>query len=356
MRTTAREKYVAGLEDALEQLRDIRRRLENQGGDLKQAVDALNAWKDDVAKHIETYGGRDDAKLFRTTAEFDSGGGISGAAILKGIATYDDLIEGVLRKLPEADVKGGYSEDLRAPLEQLDELSERLLDAYRRSIREDRVDYQTAEEGLRRWREHAYKYLSHIVGEDEAGEIYSMRPAETSWGNPEGSTEEQYEMYVKYLRNLKEEIQKYPNHLVAPFPSVALALNTSQFVHPTRLAELARLKSQSFDLSRLGRLSEELNITWRNGAYHATAMLVRAILDHVPPIFGVSSFAEVASNYAGSKSFKEAMAGLEVAARKIADAHLHTRIRKSETLPTSTQVNCSQQLDVLLAEIVRILK
>jgi hypothetical protein len=29
-------------------------------------------------------------------------------------------------------------------------------------------------------------------------------------------------------------------------------------------------------------------------------------------------------------------------------------IRKSEALPTAQQVNCSQQLDVLLSEIVRI--
>jgi len=49
------------------------------------------------------------------------------------------------------------------------------------------------------------------------------------------------------------------------------------------------------------------------------------------------------------------MAHLENSARRIADAHLHTQIRARETLPTATQVNFSNDLDVLLAEIVRIL-
>jgi hypothetical protein len=40
----------------------------------------------------------------------------------------------------------------------------------------------------------------------------------------------------------------------------------------------------------------------------------------------------------------------------VADAHLHMPIRKSETLPTAQQINCSLQLDMLLAEIVRITK
>ncbi len=84
-------------------------------------------------------------------------------------------------------------------------------------------------------------------------------------------------------------------------------------------------------------------------------MLTRGLLDHVPPIFGKTTFSEVANNYGGGgKSFRETMHHLENAARKIADAHLHTPIRESETLPVAQQVNFSPQLDVLLSEIIRI--
>ncbi len=121
-----------------------------------------------------------------------------------------------------------------------------------------------------------------------------------------------------------------------------------------RMVELRALASAQFDFKKLIRLCEEINTTYREGCYFATAMLTRGLLDHVPPTFGKDTFSEVANKYAGSKSFKETMHHLENATRKVADAHLHTRIRKKETLPTAQQVHCAQQLDVLLAEIVRI--
>jgi len=84
-------------------------------------------------------------------------------------------------------------------------------------------------------------------------------------------------------------------------------------------------------------------------------MLTRALVDHVPPLFGVRTFSEVANNYiGGSKSFKDTMHHLDTAAKKIADGFLHTQIRKSETLPTAQQVGFGPALDLLLAEIVRI--
>lgn len=127
------------------------------------------------------------------------------------------------------------------------------------------------------------------------------------------------------------------------------------FIADSRLAELRRLGAAQFDLRKLIRLCEEINIAYSQECYFATAMLTRGLLDHVPPLFQKNSFTEVTNNYGGGgKSFKETMHHLENATRKVADAHLHAPIRKSETLPTAQQVHCAQQLDMLLAEIVRI--
>lgn len=120
-----------------------------------------------------------------------------------------------------------------------------------------------------------------------------------------------------------------------------------------RLGELRNLTPTQFDFRKLIRLCEEINTSYSSGCYFATAMLIRAVLDHVPPIFGKNNFDEVANNF-GGKSFKGAMQHLQSAPRNVADGHLHQQIRKSETLPIAQQVNCGQQLDVLLAEIVRI--
>jgi hypothetical protein len=128
------------------------------------------------------------------------------------------------------------------------------------------------------------------------------------------------------------------------------------FVDPGRIAELRQIKTTSFDLTKLIRLCEELNTCNAEDCFLATAMLCRAILDHIPPIFGKSRFSEVASNHDGGKSVKDSMQHLENSSRKIADAQLHVQIRQKEVLPNRTQVNFSNDLDVLLAEIVRVLR
>jgi hypothetical protein len=46
---------------------------------------------------------------------------------------------------------------------------------------------------------------------------------------------------------------------------------------------------------------------------------------------------------------------LDKSSRKMADIYLHVQIRKKETLPNSTQVNYSSDLDLLLSEIIRII-
>lgn len=129
-----------------------------------------------------------------------------------------------------------------------------------------------------------------------------------------------------------------------------------KYVNLKRIDELHAINSKKFDLARLIRICEELNISYANECFFAVAMLVRAILDHVPPIFNCSEFKKVANNYSGGRSFKDCMQHLENSSRKIADGHLHRPIRAKEVLPNETRVNFSNVLDVLLGEIVRILK
>jgi len=127
------------------------------------------------------------------------------------------------------------------------------------------------------------------------------------------------------------------------------------FVDEVRIEELQRINSHLFDLSKLIQLCYELNSCYKNDCYLAVTMLARTVLNHVPPIFGYKTFDEVANNYQGG-SFKKSMSHLQNSLRNIADAYLHLPIREKETLPNKTQVNFANDLDVLLAEIVRVLK
>ena len=133
------------------------------------------------------------------------------------------------------------------------------------------------------------------------------------------------------------------------------SVSSFDYVHKNRLDELSQIVSDEFDLSKFIRICEELNSSFQNGNYLSVAMLVRALLDHVPPIFGFDTFVEVANNY-GGKSLKKSLQSLQTSSRNIADAHLHTSIRNKESLPNETQVDFRNDLDVLLAEVVKILK
>lgn len=124
------------------------------------------------------------------------------------------------------------------------------------------------------------------------------------------------------------------------------------YINKKRFQALKK-KSGNFDFSRLLKMVEELDCAFLSKNYISVILLVRAILDHVSPIFNLGTFAEVANNY-GTKSFKASMLNLENSSRKIADSYLHTPIRKNESLPNDKQVNFSNDLDVLLAEIIRI--
>jgi|SRR6266481_564306 len=137
-------------------------------------------------------------------------------------------------------------------------------------------------------------------------------------------------------------------------PAPKRRITGDAYIDAKRIKELKGIRSTSFDLSRLLAMCDEVNDNAPKN-HIATILLVRAILDHVPPIFSSTTFKEVANNFGTTKSIKASLQHLENSSRTIADTYLHTPIRKKETLPNKTQVKFSQDLDVLLAEIVRIL-
>ena len=189
-------------------------------------------------------------------------------------------------------------------------------------------------------------------------EKFDIDPADSaSWAN----FREAVETRCRWLGQLPRRISAAPERI----QSSALAVGRKEiqldakgraFVDPSRVEELKQIRRDKFDLSKLVRMCEEINVCFTGECYLAVAMLTRAILDHIPPMFGADTFAQVANNYTSAKSFKASMQTLDNSSRKIADQHLHTKIRAAEVLPNATQVDFSQPLDVLLAEIVRIHK
>jgi len=188
-----------------------------------------------------------------------------------------------------------------------------------------------------------YKLTNMSTPQNFGGELRSLLKSKKL-----SRTKEGYKLNVRGKEWVKSQIS----------PTIKRPLIKAQqleYVNYSRVRELTIVNSKTYDLTRLLELLRELNVAFQNNSYLSIPMLVRAVLDHIPPVFGQRTFTEVTNNY-GTKSFKDSMVHLDNSSRKIADAFLHTHIRNKESLPNSTQVDFSNDLDVLLSEIYRTLK
>lgn len=159
-----------------------------------------------------------------------------------------------------------------------------------------------------------------------------------------------YRVIKKSLDNIVKHINaKHKMHIEG---RVSKKYKTISYVSPQRIEELSRIKSNEFDLSKLIQVLKELNIAYLNEAYVSCGILIRVILDHVPPIFGSPNFRTFANQECPGKTNKALMKSLEESSRKIADNLLHSTIKNKMTLPTENQVDSKKELDVLLALII----
>lgn len=214
-----------------------------------------------------------------------------------------------------------------------------------------RISYQLfSNEGLNLWngagsKNDGYGYENIQIGDSSFNTYMDF-----------SSLEEVYISRQKSIQKYqKQQSSSHSDSLLEPVVKENLGIIEGDiFVDPERIIQLQKVGKDKYDLSKLIRKCEELNIVFSTKCYFSVGVLTRAITDHIPPIFNKNSFSEVAGSY-GTKSFKDSMIHLDKSSRKIADSFLHTQIRRKETLPTKIQINFSSDLDVLLGEIIRTL-
>lgn len=134
-------------------------------------------------------------------------------------------------------------------------------------------------------------------------------------------------------------------------------VTSSSYIEVSRIKKLKAISSPRFDCTRLVALCDELNMCAAQKNPHAVILLVRTILNHVPPAFGFTDFKQVAANYSGGgSSFKKAVERLENHSRRVADRLAHMPIRDKEVAPTMAEVAFAAEIETILSEFCRILK
>jgi hypothetical protein len=116
------------------------------------------------------------------------------------------------------------------------------------------------------------------------------------------------------------------------------------------IARLAEKQSGAVDVGSLVKMCREINSSYAHGNVLATALLMRTVLNHVPPVFGHDTFSQVLANI--GKSLKESFEHLENGLRKVADFHAHRKIAASESYPSIAQVEpFKPQFELLLQQV-----
>ncbi|MFG1955030.1 hypothetical protein [Micromonospora sp. NPDC048830] len=132
------------------------------------------------------------------------------------------------------------------------------------------------------------------------------------------------------------------------------ALTAGAYINPLALEQLRECAGTGWDTTKLVALAEELDACWRAGHVYAAHTVLRALLDHVPPLFGQKGFAAVASSHPWEKTDSNYLRRLS-AFRDQADDALHRQISKRpdllmlDNLPPAAAVNallggCAAQL------------
>jgi hypothetical protein len=160
--------------------------------------------------------------------------------------------------------------------------------------------------------------------------------------------------HISYAYEYKANLQGVIDYLreVSSDTTYAGSVRTnSLFLDEGTLRELRSKKSDAFDLRKLVRFCEELNDSYARANYLASVLLIRAVMNHVPPIFDCRTFAEVTAQ--SGKSLKGIFQRLEEGSRPIADLHTHAVIRRKEMLPTKHQVEPYKAgFELLIQEII----
>jgi len=108
-------------------------------------------------------------------------------------------------------------------------------------------------------------------------------------------------------------------------------------------------KQDNFNYDKLIRLITELNSAFASGYSYSSSMLIRGILDHIPPLLGLSDFDQVVNNYPWGETDKKYMKQL-LDFKNSADDALHRQISKRSDLIDMTDILPGMNLNRLLQE------
>ncbi|TNC23726.1 hypothetical protein [Amycolatopsis alkalitolerans] len=160
-----------------------------------------------------------------------------------------------------------------------------------------------------------------------------------------------------YVERVVAWVQQIPDRVVPSVvpASVAVPVRNS-YVDQALIDKLeAAQAGTKWNLKKLLQLLRELNENYASENVYACHALLRAILDHVPPIFGQPNFGSVASQYRPRSSDKKYSENLEKF-RLQADDAMHRQVREREDILQFDDLPLRAWVNRLVDEVIAILE
>jgi hypothetical protein len=137
-----------------------------------------------------------------------------------------------------------------------------------------------------------------------------------------------------------------------PFPRQRAALGPTAPYVATAIITGFTKKKDKFNYKKLIKLLKELNSNHAKGQQYSSAMLIRAVLDHIPPLLGFITFKQVAKTYPWNKTDMKFMKSL-LEFKDNADATLHRKISEDEDIYEIQDLPYSNRFNRLLQECLK---
>ncbi|NTU73267.1 hypothetical protein HGB07_03805 [Candidatus Roizmanbacteria bacterium] len=110
-------------------------------------------------------------------------------------------------------------------------------------------------------------------------------------------------------------------------------------------------KNKGYSTKKLEAVISEINDSVARENAQSAHALIRALLDHIPPLFGYNTFAQVTNNYHWSQTDKKRIEQLNTLFRFDADEALHAPISKRDTSADMHSIGIIRHtLNVILEE------
>jgi hypothetical protein len=128
------------------------------------------------------------------------------------------------------------------------------------------------------------------------------------------------------------------------------SLSEESLIDPDLIAKLDRAPAKNDHVEFLSRMCQEINSCYSQGHTLATLLLMRALMNYVPPLFCHRTFADVAAQ--SPLSVKKQFGNLQEGLRSIANYQTHRVMKPGDCYPSRGQVEPFRAAFELLIEQV----